>query len=59
MESIMHDQICEYLDDNLILSAHQFDFVNLIQLLRLFWIARKVGTLISTGKCLIWLYYWI
>jgi hypothetical protein len=55
----MHDQICEYLDDNLILSAHQFDFVNLIQLLRLFWIARKVGTLISTGKCLIWLYYWI
>jgi hypothetical protein len=25
MESIMHDQICEYLD-NLILSEHQFDF---------------------------------
>ena len=59
MESIMHDKICEYLDDNLILSAHQFGFRKSHSTASALWIARIVGTLIWTGKCLIWLYYWI
>jgi hypothetical protein len=59
MERIMYDQIYEYL--MIIRSFLNTSLVsaNLIQLLRLFWIARTVGTLIWTAKSLIWLYYWI
>jgi hypothetical protein len=60
MERILYDQIYEYLNDiTRFFPNTNLVSANLTELLRLFWIARIVGTLIWTTKCLIWLYYWI
>jgi hypothetical protein len=60
MESIMHDQICVYLDDNLILSAHQFDFRKSHSTASALLDCTNSWYVNMDRKMLIiWLYYWI